>query len=98
MSNQRKYNTFRQMFPEFVYESYHYECDEDGFHLSFLFRLGDKITFEPTAFFPKRSFLNFDLSKEVLDTLSFQIGMIELISYWKSFCRSEEHTSELQSP
>lgn len=86
MSKQRSFNTFRAMFPEFVYESYRYEVKDDGFHLSFLFRLGDKIVFEPTAFFPCRSFLNFDVPKPFLDVLVFNIGMIELISYWKACC------------
>lgn len=87
MSKQRSYNTFRQMFPEFVYESFCYDLQDDGLHLSFLFRLNDKISFEPTAFIPSRPFLHPErLSKATLDTLVFHMGMIELISYWKCVC------------
>lgn len=86
MSKQKSFNTFRGMFPTFVYESYHYEVQDDGFHLSFLFRLGDKITFEPTGFIPSRPFLDFKQPKALLDKLVFHIGMIELISYWKACC------------
>lgn len=87
MTKQRSYNTFRQMFPEFVYESFRYEICPDGLHLAFLFRLNDKICFEPTAFIPARPFLHPSrLHKETLDTLVFHIGMIELISYWKCVC------------
>lgn len=87
MSKQRSYNTFRQMFPEFVYESFSYDLGADGLHLSFRFCLNDKICFEPTAFIPSRPFLHPErLSKATLDTLVFHIGMIELISYWKCVC------------
>lgn len=86
MSKQRSFNTFRMMFPEFVYESYKYVTREDGFHMSFRFCLNDKIVFEPTAFFPARPFLNFDQPKSLLDQLVFNVGMIELISYWKACC------------
>lgn len=86
MSKQRTYNQYRQMFPVFHYDSYHYETREDGFHLAFRFSLSDKLVFEPTAFFPARPFLHFDQPKELLDTLVFHIGMIELISYWKACC------------
>lgn len=74
------------MFPEFFYESYHYEIQEDGFHIRFRFRLNDKLVFEPTAFFPVRPFLQFNQPKALLDQLVFHIGMIELISYWKACC------------
>lgn len=75
------------MFPEFVYDSFQYDVQSDGLHISFCFRLGDKIMFRPTAFFPCRPFLHPDrLSKSLLDRLVFNIGMIELVSYWKSYC------------
>ena len=86
MSKQRTFNQYRMMFPEFSYDSYHYEVADDGFHLRFRFSLNERIVFEPTAFFPARKFLNFHQPKPLLDQLVFQIGMIELISYWKACC------------
>lgn len=86
MANQKKYNTFRQTFPRFVYESYRYDVQPDGLHISFVFRLNDQLVFEPQAHIPQRQFLNFDQPKMLLDTLVFNIGMVELISYWKCVC------------
>lgn len=86
MSNQTKYNSFRQTYPEFVYDGYQYDVQPDGLHIVFTFRIGDEITFAPTAFIPSRPFLNFQQPKQVLDQLVFNIGMIELISYWKCLC------------
>ena len=86
MSNQTKYETFRKTFPEFVYESYKYDVQSDGLHIVFTFRIGDDICFRPTAFIPSRRFLHFDQPVEIMDTLVFNIGMIELVSYWKCYC------------
>lgn len=86
MKNQKKYNTFRLTFPEFVYESYHYDVQPDGLHIGFLFKLNDQLQFRPSAFIPNRPFLRFDQPREWLDLLVFNIGMIELVSYWKSVC------------
>ncbi|MBO4599902.1 MAG: hypothetical protein J5641_04100 [Bacteroidales bacterium] len=85
MSNQTKYNSFRKTYPEFVYESYRYDVQADGLHIVFTFRIGENC-FQPTAFIPARPFLNMEQPSEVMDTLVFNIGMIELVSYWKCFC------------
>lgn len=86
LSNQTKYNTLRQTYPEFVYESYQYDVQSDGLHIVFTFRLGKDIVFQPSAFIPSRPFLDFSQPAEMLDTLVFNIGMIELVSYWKCAC------------
>ena len=86
MSNQTKYNDFRETYPTFVYEAYRYDVQPDGLHIVFSFRIGSDILFQPTATIPHRDFLRFDQPREVLDTLVFNIGMIELVSYWKCYC------------
>lgn len=86
MSNQSKYNAFRQTFPEFVYERYEYNVQPDGLHIVFSFRLDAERCFHPAAFIPARPFLRFDQPREVMDALVFNIGMIELVSYWKCAC------------
>ncbi len=69
-----------------VYESYHYDVQSDGLHIMFSFRLNDQLVFRPTARLEARPFLRFSLPAGVLDTLVFNIGMVELISYWKCAC------------
>lgn len=85
MSNQSIYDSFRKAYPEFVYERYVYDVQSDGLHIVFTFRIG-RYLFTPDAFFPTRPFLHFDFQPHALDTLVFNIGMIELVSYWKAFC------------
>ena len=87
MSNQAKYVEYRRRYPTFVYSGYEWRPETDGLHLSFEFRVGDDIVFRPTAFVPSRPFLSIKhLDKETLDVLVFNIGMAELVSYWKCFC------------
>lgn len=86
MSNQTKYDTFRKTFPEFVFDSYRYDVQPDGLHIVFTFCIGSDIVFTPDAFIPARPFLNFDQPKAMIDTLVFNMGMIELVSYWKCCC------------
>ena len=67
----------------FDYEDYHWKVTDEGLHLWFDFRMGD-VVFHPTALVERRPFLNFDTAG--LDAIVFNIGMIELISYWKCAC------------
>lgn len=86
MNNSNKYNNYRRTFGELTYEEYSYDVQPDGLHIAFLFRIGEKVEFRPTAIIPHRPFLDMNKSKQVLDRLVFNIGMVELISYWKSLC------------
>lgn len=78
-----KYREFRERYPEFEYLAYHHEVTEKGLRLWFDFRMGE-VEFHPEALFEARPFLN--VKAQNLDRLVFDIGMIELISYWKCAC------------
>lgn len=92
MSRQTDYNLFRKTYTKFVYESFQHDVQPDGLHISFCFNVegtsgASEYTFRPSAFIPARPFLNAEsIGKSALDTLVFNIGMIELVSYWKCYC------------
>ena len=100
MWRQGEYEAFRRMYPEFIYDSYKYDVQPEGLHITFCFRIvmraesgegrtenENDIVFEPSAVVETRDFLDAShLSKETLDTLVFNIGMAELVSYWKCYC------------
>lgn len=92
MCKQEAFNHFRNLYPRFVYEDFHYTVDEAGMHISFCFNALDANgtvahTFRPQALIEARSFLNMEgLPEHTLDMLVFHIGMIELVSYWKCTC------------
>lgn len=86
-SNFSKYTKLRQENPNFVYDSFLIEKRMDGYYLQFHFSINDSYHFYPEHFIPINMLLNADnVSDEVLQTLVFHIGMVELISYWKTAC------------
>ena len=78
-----KYRELRARYPEFEYVAYHHERTDEGLRLWFDFRMGE-VEFHPEALIEARPFLNLDA--EGIDCMVFDIGMIELISYWKCAC------------
>ena len=55
--------------------------------LAFDFNLDDRYHFRPTLEIPARSFFDWEgIPPEQLEALAFQIGMTELVSYWKIAC------------
>lgn len=88
-----KHNTFlrlREEYPFFTFETYTFKLDEDVLSLTFKFNISDKYSFEPQLTFPLvNKTLNSKLSDIDIRNLVFHIGMIELISYWKSCCCPE---------
>ena len=80
-----KYRELRARYPEFEYVAYHHERTDEGLRLWFDFRM-EEVEFHPEALIEARPFLSRDVQPQVLDCLVFDIGMIELISYWKCAC------------
>ena len=55
--------------------------------MAFDFNLDDRYHFRPTLEIPARPFFDWDnRTEEQLQALAFQIGMTELVSYWKIAC------------
>jgi hypothetical protein len=83
--NNERYRELRERYPEFVYEAWHHEVTEEGLKVWFDFRMGD-VVFHPEAVVERRPFLDFGLDKGAMEKMVFDIGMIELLSYWKCAC------------
>ena len=81
MNNTEKYNTLRTQYPVFEYVDYHASVEDEGLRVWFDFRMGD-VEFHPMALVERRPFLEFG----DVDRLVFDIGMVELVSYWKCAC------------
>ena len=82
-----KYKTLREQYPVFIYESYDISQDADQTVLKWKFQMGDDLIFNPGITIPHRgNFVTENLSVEKLHNLVFNIGLIELISYWKAAC------------
>ncbi len=84
--NSGKYKQLREAYPCFEYNGFEYGIVESDFEMVFHFSCGEH-SFNPKHILKSKNFYSFaDLNKEQLDLLVFNIGMIELISYWKAFC------------
>lgn len=80
------YTDLRDKYKRFIYHSFSYDVRQDGFHCAFNFEIEGLCSFTPSYFIPAKSFLDFNLKKTQVDLLVFHIGMVEVISYWKSCC------------
>ena len=92
--DQNKYNSLREEYGFFRFQRYDYTLENDVLSVKFYFSLDDKYFFTPSFEIPKRKFYNWsDINKNQLDTILFNIGMIELISYWKLACPKKVYIS-----
>jgi len=77
----------RKKYPIFVYNNYSYKISNKNLEIFFDFKIKPDIVFKPkvTILGIKKS----EVKKQVLDNLIFHLGLIELLSYWKSTCSPE---------
>jgi hypothetical protein len=81
----RKVEIFRKKYPKFVYQSYKVNFKKDDLEISFDFEIEPGLEFKPKIKIknvPKGK----RLEKEVLNNLAFNLGLIEILSYWKLTC------------
>ena len=85
--NQSKFDALRESFATFTFEKQTVTRAEGKLSIAFDFNLDDRYNFRPTLEIPARRFLNWEgIPPEQLEALAFQIGMTELVSYWKIAC------------
>ncbi|MFA5228417.1 MAG: hypothetical protein WC446_01525 [Candidatus Paceibacterota bacterium] len=68
---------------KFYYEEYSYKEIGRDIKISFLFKIND-VVFKPKVIIKNASLDK--KNKKVLNNLVFNLGMIEMFSYWKAFC------------
>lgn len=89
LKGMQRFEFLRAKYPFFTFQKYVWSINRQKLNLQFYFECGD-IRFEPssTITFPK----SVDVSKwakprkKLIDNLAFNIGMIEMVSYWKATC------------
>ena len=85
--NQSKFDAFREEFSTFTFERQIVTRENGALRLAFDFNLDDRYHFRPTLEIPARTFFDWgSIPSEQLEILAFQIGMTELVSYWKIAC------------
>lgn len=82
----KQFEELRNEYKEFIYRSYQILEDENKIKIEYCFEIPNLSVFRPTIEIEKRN-INFKSTKgDFVKNLVFNIGMIELISYWKSAC------------
>lgn len=81
-----KYNDLRNTYKEFNYDNYSYVFIDNRLEIMFGFSSYDGIKFNPKWIIPisENEYLKKD--KVFLDKIIFNLGLVEVISYWKSTC------------
>lgn len=85
LHNYYKFKKLRKQYPFFCFQSYSIEASEQFLNIKFLFNLSDTYFFTPMMTFPLKYPISYQELSDI-ENFAFHIGMIELISYWKSTC------------
>ncbi len=95
-----QYHKLRTSHKVFYYEGALSALTPDGLRIEFLFSIEGLAQFRPVTLFHygkyKENFIKqYNENKELVDLLIFNLGLIELISYWKSTCAPVIRVSNL---
>jgi hypothetical protein len=89
LNNFSRFRELRRAYPVFSYDSYDIQFTGAALDIRFHFTLADGIKFTPSARIPwkKDIYRPFhSIPPEIIEQIVFNMGMIELISYWKAAC------------
>lgn len=80
------YLEFRRKYPEFIYSGYNISESDRALGLDFHFIIPGLAEFRPRWEIAKPVNQSLDPNDETINKLAFYLGMVELISYWKTTC------------
>lgn len=81
------YGLLREKYSYFIYEGFSYALNNSKLYIVFDFNLAGEFCFRPEICLPlPEKFQDNILSDSLIRNIIFNMGMIELISYWKAAC------------
>jgi hypothetical protein len=83
---QDRYIELRKKYNVFTFERFEYDQVSNEIYIKYTFNLSEKYTFCPQIEICFNKVPVREIKKSLLENLIFQLGMIELISYWKAAC------------
>ncbi len=84
--NNSKFLEFRQKYDTFIYDKYEISYDDEYMNIKYYFNIPGLTWFYPQIKINKKYILNKEINNEYLEYLVFNIGLIELVSYFKCTC------------
>ena len=82
----KSFNSLRKTYKEFIYKDYSITEGKDEIKIEYYFEIPNLTVFKPTIEIEKRNIQFKSIDNDFVKNLVFNIGMIELISYWKCAC------------
>ncbi len=86
MENSMKFNELREKYKEFIFEDYSIKENESEIILEYEFEITGCAKFKPTIKILKKNMKLKDINENKIKNMAFNIGLVELISYWKCTC------------
>lgn len=81
-----KFDLFREKYPKIIYRDYEIINEEEGMKIVFNFEIPGLCEFNPSLLISKNCIVNDSINSNLLNSIIFRIGLIELISYYKCAC------------
>lgn len=79
------YKDLRKRHSEFVYENYSWNLVEHDLNINFVYKINE-FEFKHQIIVTNLDKASIDKINEKIDLLVFNIGMVEIFNYWKTFC------------
>jgi len=90
MKDGKSINSLRNKYSEFIYDKYRWKIERGNLTAEFSFLIPPNISFRPRIVLnniPKERLSKID--REVVDNFVFNLGMVEVPSYWKATCSAK---------
>ncbi len=86
MDNSFKFKELREKYKNFIYEDYKIKENNEYISIEYKFEITGLKTFNPNIKIAKKKMNIKELKGNKIKNMIFHIGLIELISYWKTTC------------
>ncbi len=86
MDKSKQFDEYRNRYKEFYYNRYSIREDEQAIYIEYEFEIPELAIFNPQLKILKKDYKIKSLDSKYVQNMVFHMGMIELISYWKSTC------------
>ena len=95
MDKSVQFTEYRNKYKEFYYNSFSLTEDNEAIYLEYDFEIPELTKFSPKLRILKKNMKFKSINTIEAKNMAFNIGMIELISYWKSACPPKITVSSL---
>ncbi len=80
------FESLRQKYKKFIYKDFKITEDKESINITYYFEIPGLTKFEPNIQIMKKNIKYKSIDNEYIRNIVFNLGMIEVISYWKCVC------------